>query len=612
MLPFASFLPLCRRFAPALLFLATGFFAAPSRASATSLELTIRPVFNGAPLLLDSLRYQNAAGETLSVTRLSYLLSGFALEREDGTWLEMPDRYAWLDAAKHRDSAHLENIPAGRYLALRFHLGPDPEANAADPSRFPADHALNPNLNGLHWSWQGGYIFLALEGLYRERPAATIAGDATAATASGLKGYAYHLARDPQRTRITLTAPLDLTYDAGAALDFDLGALLNAPRPLSFARDGSSTHSRVGDPVAAALVANLRSAFRVSGVFSTAPAISRPSQVKLLYLPKHYTPYPFKMGSTFPIPDLPRDNPLIEERVALGKILFTETALSRDGTLSCASCHQRDAALSDPRRVSIGVRDQPGTRNAMPLFNLAWKNNFFWDGRSPSLRAQVLVPIEDHIEMDETLDRVVAKLAAVSPTPAPDYPALFTAAFGSPEITAEKLALALEQFLLTITTYDSKFDRALRGQASLSADEQHGFELFMTENDARTGQRGADCFHCHGGPLFSDHQFHNNGLAPAAADTGRERVTGLATDRGKFSTPSLRNIARSAPYMHDGRFTTLEEVVTHYSEGVIRTPTLDPNLAKHPDGGLHLDDADKRAIVAFLRTLTDEPPVAAR
>ena len=617
MLPFASFPSLCRRLAPALLFLLAGSLAAltASRASATTLELTIRPVFNGAPLLLDSLRYQNAAGETLSVTRLSYLLSGFALEREDGTWIDLQALYAWLDAAKHRDSVLLDAIPAGRYRALRFHLGPDPEANVADPSRFPADHAMNPNLNGLHWSWQGGYIFLALEGLYRA-PMPSLSGPfapaSPVAAAPALSGYAYHLARDPQRTRVTLTAPLDLTHDAGVALNFDLGALLNAPRPLSFARDGSATHSRVGDPVAAALVANLRSAFRVSGVFSTAPAISRPSPVKLLYLPKHYTPYPFKMGSTFPIPDLPRDNPLIEERVALGKILFTETALSRDGTLSCASCHQRDAALSDPRRVSIGVGDLPGTRNAMPLFNLAWKNNFFWDGRSPSLRAQVLVPIEDHIEMDETLDRVVVKLAAASLALAPDYPALFDAAFGSPEITAEKLSLALEQFLLTLTAYDSKFDRALRGQASLTADEQRGFELFMTENDARTGQRGADCFHCHGGPLFSDHQFHNNGIAPDTADTGRERVTGLAADRGKFSTPSLRNIARSAPYMHDGRFTTLEEVVTHYSKGVVRTPTLDPNLAKHPDGGLHLDEDEKRALVAFLRTLTDAPPAAAR
>ena len=578
-------------------------------ARAANLEITVRPVFNGGSLTLDSLRYQNAAGETLSFTRISYLLSGFALEREDGTWVELPESYAWLDAEKRRDTVLLETIPSGRYRALRFHVGPDVEANAAPPSRFAPDHPLNPNLDGLHWSWQGGYIFLALEGRYRDRVIASGKPATPAPVAAELKGYAYHLARDPQRTRITLTAPIDLTHDAGAGIDFDLGALLNAPRPLSFARDGAATHSREGDPVAAALVANLRGAFRIAGVFSTLPEISRPSPVKPLYLPAHYTPYPFKMGATFPIPDLPRDNPLIEERVSLGKALFTETALSRDGTLSCASCHQRDAALADLRRFSLGVRGQAGTRNTMPLFNLAWKTSFFWDGRAPSLRAQVLVPIQDHTEMDETLERIVAKLAAVPPSEAVgDYPTRFAAAFGTPEITAEKLALALEQFLLTLTAYDSKFDRALRGQASFTSEEQRGFELFMTENDPRTGQRGADCFHCHGGPLFSDHQFHNNGLAPESADTGRERVTGLVSDRGKFSTPSLRNIARTAPYMHDGRLATLEAVVTHYSEAVVRSAVLDANLAKHPDGGLHLDAADQRSLVAFLRTLTEESP----
>src|ERR1043166_4879116 len=129
-----------------------------------------------------------------------------------------------------------------------------------------------------------------------------------------------------------------------------------------------------------------------------------------LYLPEKFTPYRFQMSATFPIPDLPRDNPLIEERIALGEKLFHETALSRDGSLSCASCHQSSAAFSDARRFSIGVREQVGSRNAMPLFNLAWKSSFFWDGRAPSLRAQALMPIQDHTEMDESLTNVVAKL----------------------------------------------------------------------------------------------------------------------------------------------------------------------------------------------------------
>ncbi len=557
-------------------------------ASGAALELTVRHTFNGDPLLLDSLRYQNAAGETLSVTRLSYLLSGFAIERDDGVWVEVPGRDAWMDAGKRRTVVRLDGVPEGKYRALRFHLGPDAKANTADPAKIPADHPLNPNLNGLHWSWQTGYIFLAIEGHYRTG-------------ASELKGYAHHLARNPNRTRISLAAPLDLTHDGALLLDFDLGTLLNAPRPLSFEKDGAATHSREGDPVAAALAANLPGAFRVTQVLSAAPAISQPSPVKPLYLPAKFTPYRFTMSGTFPMPDLPRDNPLIEERVALGKALFSETALSRDGSLSCASCHVPTIAFTDSRRFSRGVRGQNGTRNSMPLFNLAWKKSFFWDGRAPSLRAQALMPIEDHSEMDETIDRVSMKLTADA-----TYPPRFTAAFGTPDITAEKLGLALEQFLLTLTAYEAKFDLALRGKETLTDDEKRGFELFMTEFDPRTGQRGADCFHCHGGPLLSDHQFHNNGLAPNAEDPGRFRITKTESDRNKFATPSLRNIARTAPYMHDGRFATLEEVVTHYSTGIHRSPTLDPNLAKHPEGGLQLSAADQRALVAFLKTLSSD------
>ncbi len=542
---------------------------------------------NGNMLLLDSLRYRNAAEETLSFTRVSYLLSGFALQREDGTWLEIAHD-AWLDAGKRRATTLLPGVAEGRYRAIRFHVGPDAATNTGDPAGYAADHPLNPNLNGLHWSWQTGYIFLAVEGHYRSG-------------AGEIQGYAYHFARDPNRTRVTLAAPLDLTHNAAVVLDFDLGTLINAPRPLSFARDGAATHSRDGDPVAGALAANFPGAFRIAEVLSSAPAAVPVVPVKPLYLPEKYTPFRFTMNATFPRPALPRDNPLIEERVALGKVLFGETSLSRDGSISCSSCHVAATAFADPRPVSIGVQGKVGTRNAMPLFNLAWKRSFFWDGRAPSLRAQALEPIQDHVEMDETLPNVVAKLEKKEP-----YPAMFNAAFGSPEVTPEKLGLAMEAFMLSLVAGDAKIDRAMRGTATLSEEEKRGFELFMTENDPRTRQRGADCFHCHGGPLFSDHDFHNNGLAPDADDTGRFRVTHNEADKGKFSTPSLRNVALTAPYMHDGRFATLEEVVAHYSTGVKRSATLDPNLAKHPDGGLQLTADEQRALVAFLRTLTSD------
>jgi cytochrome c peroxidase len=561
--------------------------ALASPVSAESLEITIEPVFNGNPLRLDSMRYENAAHETLSVTRLSYLLSGFALEREDGQWTEFSNTTAWMDMAAHRNTVSLENVPQGKFRSLRFHIGPNAKDNAADVAKVPASHPLNPNLNGLHWSWQGGYIFMAVEGHYRSGSAEP-------------KGYAHHLARDPNRTRISLSAPLDLTHDAGILLHFDLATLLNAPRPLSFENDGAATHSREGDPIAAALVANLPGAFRVQHIASTASVVRNVPSVTPIDLPEIFTPYRFTMNRTFPMPDLPRDNPLIKERVSLGEKLFHDKALSRDGTISCATCHQADAAFTDRLKTSKGIGGSTGDRNAMPLFNLAWKRELFWDGRAASLRQQVLMPIQDHREMDESLDRVREKLTA-----SPDYPPLFSAAFRSPGITSEKISLALEQFLLTLSARDSRFDRAMAGKASLSDEEKRGFELFMTEYDPRTGQYGADCFHCHGGALFSDHQFHNNGLD--GDDLGRARITNSAADEHRFSTPSLRNVALTAPYMHDGRFATLEEVIEHYSSGVTRSATLDPNLAKHPEKGLNLSTADKAALVTFLKTLTESP-----
>jgi cytochrome c peroxidase len=554
-------------------------------AQASTLYLSITPMAGDAPLLLDSQRYATTAGETFSISRCSFLLSGFALQKTDGTWLESP-HLAWMDAAQRRLSTTLENIPAGKYKALRLHLGLDEKTNAAPTSQYPADHPLNPNLNGLHWSWQGGYIFLALEGAFRAKNGSP-------------GGFSYHLARSPNRTSLTFEGDFDLKADAAVDFAFDVPALLNAKMPLSFIKDGLSTHSHEGDPIVAALKANLKDAFTLKAVTSSLPEISRPSNVKPIAMPAKHTPYRFTMSGYFPIPPLPRDNPLIEERIALGQKLFHDTALSRDGTLSCASCHLTANAFTDPRRFSIGVEGRIGARNGMPLFNLAWKTRFFWDGRAPSLREQTLKPIQDHLEMDETLENVVAKLEKTSKTD-------FALAFDSDAITSERIGLALECFLLTLTSFDSKFDRSLQGKEQLTDEEKRGFELFMTEYEPRMGQKGADCFHCHGGPLFSDHQFHNNGLSPIETDTGRERVTQDERDLYKFSTPSLRNIALTAPYMHDGRFETLEEVIEHYDHNLRRSPTLDPNLAKHPPTGMRLSSEDKKALVAFLKMLTDE------
>jgi len=183
--------------------------------------------------------------------------------------------------------------------------------------------------------------------------------------------------------------------------------------------------------------------------------------------------------------------------------------------------------------------------------------------------------------MGSDLPTVIARLTKTSR-------ADFDKSFGPGEITAEKIALALENFLLTLTSYDSKFDRAMSGKAKLSPDEERGMKLFFTEYEPRSQQFGADCFHCHGGANFSDHQSHDNGLG-----------------EGRFSTPSLRNVVLTAPYMHDGRFETLEEVIAHYSGPMARSDTLDPNLAKHPRLGLQLKEEDQAALIAFLKTLTD-------
>ena len=570
-------------------FLALACFVATQPAPAATLQIEIIPKVFGENLQPASLRYQTSAGERFSITRISYLVSDFALQRNDGSWLEISNSVAWLDFEQNRNSIWLEKIPVDEFRTVRFTVGLNTNLNHTDIAKFPAGHPLNPNLNGLHWSWQGGFIFLALEGLWRN-------------AAGELDGWAYHLARDTNATRITLAAPLVITNETKLELDFDLATLLNAPRALSFGKDGSSTHSRDGDPISAALVVNLAGAFRVHQISSLTDAEAAIAHPKPLYLPAKFTPYPFQMSATFPVPDLPRDNPLLVERVELGRKLFSDKHISINNQQSCVDCHSSEKAFTDGKRTARGAEGEFGPRNTMPLFNLAWKKEFFWDGRAESLREQVLQPIQNPIEMHQTLTNLCDKLRAAEKA---NYAGLFTAAFGSPEITAEKISLALENYLLTLTSFNAKFDRVLQGEEHFTPEEQRGFELFSTEYDPRRGQFGADCFHCHGGPLFQSQVFANNGSDGAFKDLGREKVTGKASDRGKFAVPSLRNVELTAPYMHDGRFRTLEDVIRHYSTGVVRSATLDPNLAKHPDGGVPLTVTDQRALVAFLKTLTD-------
>ncbi|MBL7999449.1 MAG: c-type cytochrome [Candidatus Kapabacteria bacterium] len=237
----------------------------------------------------------------------------------------------------------------------------------------------------------------------------------------------------------------------------------------------------------------------------------------------------------------------------------------------------------------------------MPLFNLAYPATYFWDGRAATLRQQVLMPIQDPIEMHESLGNVTAKLRASS-----TYPALFKRAFGSEEITPQTMALALEQFLHTMLSYNSRFDRSRRGELQLTPQEDRGAQLFFTEFNPASSKKGADCFHCHGTSLFTNNEFMNNGLDSAHqfTDMGHFDVTGNPQHKATFKTPSLRNIEVTAPYMHDGRFRTLEEVIEHYNSGVKFSETLATDL-KVTRVGLNLTPQDKADLLAFLRTLTD-------
>jgi cytochrome c peroxidase len=319
----------------------------------------------------------------------------------------------------------------------------------------------------------------------------------------------------------------------------------------------------------------------------------------------NYSPQPYEVEVPDHIlpPPSPADNPLTVAGVALGRRLFYDKILSEDQSMSCATCHSQDKSFTDGLATSKGTRGLNGTRNAMALVNIAYNpRGFFWDGRAASLEQQALLPVEDHLELNVSWETVEERLRAHA-----EYPALFRQAFGieyKKDITRDLAVKAIAQFERTLVSANSEFDRVVwLNQGEFSPEEEHGMELFFFELAQSLDHPG--CSHCHLGPHFSDNQFRNNGIDDVAdlnafVDKGRGGVTGVYFDNGKFRTPTLRNIALTAPYMHDGRFQTLEEVLDSYSNGGHGVENEDTNIRP-----FSLSAEDKAALLAFLHTLTD-------
>jgi cytochrome c peroxidase len=300
-------------------------------------------------------------------------------------------------------------------------------------------------------------------------------------------------------------------------------------------------------------------------------------------------PVSFYVPDGFPPPVYSfQNNPLTQAGFKLGRRLFYDPILSRDSTISCGSCHQQGVAFAHADHTfSHGIDGLFGTRNAPAMFNIAWIPLFMHDGGVNHLEVQPLAPITNPVEMDESVSNVITKLQRST-----FYPGLFKAAFGTDTINTQQVMRAMAQFMGTMISANSRYDDYRNGKATLSSQEMSGLALFRTH-----------CESCHREPLLTDNQFRNNGLDSVfTKDPGREIITLNPADSGKFRVPSLRNIELTKPYMHDGRFQTLNQALNHYTSGIKQSSTLDPLLS---GGNIPLSSQDKSDIIAFLKTLTD-------
>lgn len=281
-------------------------------------------------------------------------------------------------------------------------------------------------------------------------------------------------------------------------------------------------------------------------------------------------------------------NPLTAEQIELGRILFYDPILSSDSIVSCNSCHLQYSGFTHvDHSLSHGIKDRIGTRNSPVLINLAWNRSFMWDGAVNHLDVQALAPISNHNEMDETIGNVIVKLNRSK-----IYPYLFTRAYGDDSITSSRILKSLSQFMLTLISCNSKYDSVMRKESSFTIQEENGYQLFRR-----------NCASCHKEPLFTNGEFENNGLSVDTTlnDAGRYKVTLRSNDSLLFKVPTLRNIEFSYPYMHDGRFKSLREVMDHYSSGIVKHKTLSKQL----HSPITITSNEKVDLIAFLLTLTD-------
>lgn len=318
------------------------------------------------------------------------------------------------------------------------------------------------------------------------------------------------------------------------------------------------------------------------------------------YAPKAYN---ITVPKGWHTPEIPADNPMTVEGVELGRRLFYDPILSVDSTISCASCHKIQGAFTDNEPVSIGVMGRKGKRSSMSIANMVFMNKgLFWDGRSKTLEAQALLPVEDHLEMAENWSIAEQKLRKHR-----DYPSYFRKAFGissKNNITKELAAKAIAQFERSIISKDSKFDKVLQGEPgySFTDDEEAGYIMFF---NTKTSLPDAQCGHCHSGSLVTVNQYLNNGLQEANdyedfVDKGYGEVTKDKYDNGKFRVPTLRNISYTAPYMHNGSIKTIEEMMNHYNSGGKYSPNKDPLIQQ-----VKLNPIQKQQVIEFLKTFDD-------